>query len=87
MRNLIRVMVGSSWSSSSSYTSSFGSLDDDVLCIVKPDAPAPERCVKFLCSYGGRILPRHTDGALRYVGGHNRVLSVDRSLHFYGAYL
>ncbi|ESQ31597.1 hypothetical protein EUTSA_v10004971mg [Eutrema salsugineum] len=38
--------------------------------------------LKFLCSYGGRILPRYTDGKLRYVGGHTRVLSVDRSLSF-----
>ncbi|AED97708.1 putative PB1 domain-containing protein [Arabidopsis thaliana] len=38
--------------------------------------------LKFLCSYGGRILPRSTDGKLRYVGGHTRVLSVDRSISF-----
>ncbi|XP_010459891.1 PREDICTED: uncharacterized protein LOC104740863 [Camelina sativa] len=38
--------------------------------------------LKFLCSYGGRILPRSTDGNLRYVGGHTRVLSVDRSISF-----
>ncbi|XP_062182454.1 uncharacterized protein LOC133886692 [Phragmites australis] len=76
-------MAGSSWSSSS-FTSSFGSLDDDVVCVVKPDAVAVAKgSVKFLCSYGGRILPRHSDGALRYVGGDNRVLSIDRSLHFY----
>ncbi|CAO2141592.1 unnamed protein product [Urochloa humidicola] len=79
-------MVGTSWSSSSSSTSSFGSLDDDDVCIVKPAATvaaAAEGCIKFLCSYGGRILPRHSDGALRYVGGDNRVLSVDRPVHFY----
>ncbi|XP_028765170.1 uncharacterized protein LOC114723178 [Neltuma alba] len=38
--------------------------------------------LKFLCSYGGRILPRSTDGNLRYVGGHTRVLSVDPSISF-----
>ncbi|CAN7024673.1 unnamed protein product [Brassica oleracea var. botrytis] len=38
--------------------------------------------LKFLCSYGGKILPRSTDGKLRYVGGHTRVLSVDRSISF-----
>ncbi|KAE8819227.1 PB1 domain containing protein [Hordeum vulgare] len=77
----------SSWSSSCSCTSSLGSLDDDdVVCIVKPGSPGPgaaEGSVKFLCSYGGMILPRHPDGALRYVGGNNRVLSVDRSLQFH----
>ncbi|BAF28185.1 uncharacterized protein [Oryza sativa Japonica Group] len=78
-------MVGtSSWSSSSS--SSLGSLDDDIIvaCVVKAaDAAVEGACVKFLCSYGGRILPRHADGALRYVGGDNRVVSVDRSLPFH----
>ncbi|CAH2043731.1 unnamed protein product [Thlaspi arvense] len=38
--------------------------------------------LKFLCSYGGKIFPRSTDGRLRYVGGHTRVLSVDRSISF-----
>lgn len=38
--------------------------------------------VKFLCSYGGRILPRYPDGKLRYVGGETRVLAVDRSVPF-----
>ncbi|KAF8378227.1 hypothetical protein HHK36_029566 [Tetracentron sinense] len=38
--------------------------------------------VKFLCSYGGKILPRHPDGKLRYVGGDTRVLAVHRSIPF-----
>ncbi|KAL8150132.1 hypothetical protein V2J09_019940 [Rumex salicifolius] len=38
--------------------------------------------IKFLCSYGGKILPRHSDAKLRYVGGHTRVLAVDRSISF-----
>ncbi|KAK8686463.1 hypothetical protein V6N13_125488 [Hibiscus sabdariffa] len=38
--------------------------------------------VKFLCSYGGLILPRSSDGKLRYVGGLTRVLSLDRSISF-----
>ncbi|KAK9995662.1 hypothetical protein SO802_020348 [Lithocarpus litseifolius] len=38
--------------------------------------------IKFLCSYGGKILPRFTDGALRYAGGLTRVLAVDRSISF-----
>ncbi|KAB2633302.1 hypothetical protein D8674_029549 [Pyrus ussuriensis x Pyrus communis] len=42
-------------------------------------APEP---LKLLCSYGGKILPRHSDGTLRYVGGHNRVLSVDSSITY-----
>ncbi|KAH6809609.1 Octicosapeptide/Phox/Bem1p family protein [Perilla frutescens var. frutescens] len=38
--------------------------------------------IKFLCSYGGRILPRNTDGKLRYHGGDTRVLSVESSISF-----
>ncbi|XP_010912990.3 uncharacterized protein [Elaeis guineensis] len=68
-------MVGTS-SSSSSSCASFGYLDD---VSVKP---AVGGTIKFLCSYGGKILPRYPDGKLRYVGGHTRVLAVDRSLPF-----
>ncbi|BBG92649.1 PB1 domain-containing protein tyrosine kinase, partial [Prunus dulcis] len=32
--------------------------------------------MKFLCSFGGRILPRPNDGKLRYVGGDTRILSI-----------
>ncbi|BAT99483.1 hypothetical protein VIGAN_10092900 [Vigna angularis var. angularis] len=42
--------------------------------------------IKFLCSYGGRILPRYPDGKLRYLGGHTRVLAVDRSITFSGQF-
>ena len=42
--------------------------------------------IKFLCSYGGKILPRSSDGKLRYVGGLTRVLSVDRSISFTGSF-
>lgn len=38
--------------------------------------------LKFLCSYGGKIIPRQTDGKLRYYGGETRVLSVDRYISF-----
>ncbi|CAK9173772.1 unnamed protein product [Ilex paraguariensis] len=45
---------------------------------IKPTATT----VKFLCSYGGKILPRYPDGKLRYHGGETRVLAVDRSTTF-----
>ncbi|KAJ0237895.1 hypothetical protein HA466_0244220 [Hirschfeldia incana] len=38
--------------------------------------------IKFLCSYGGKILPRYPDGKLRYNGGHTRVLAVPRPVSF-----
>ncbi|KAJ9677868.1 hypothetical protein PVL29_022695 [Vitis rotundifolia] len=43
---------------------------------------ANNRIIKFLYSYGGKILPRRIDGKLRYVGGHTRVLAVDRSISY-----
>ncbi|KAI4373814.1 hypothetical protein MLD38_011889 [Melastoma candidum] len=46
-----------------------------------PVKPRPAT-IKFLCSYGGRIVPRHPDATLRYVGGVTRLLSVPRSLSF-----
>lgn len=44
----------------------------------------PTATIKFLCSYGGRILPRYPDGKLRYRGGETRVLSIDRSISYAG---
>ncbi|KAK7389125.1 hypothetical protein VNO78_23957 [Psophocarpus tetragonolobus] len=38
--------------------------------------------IKFLYSYGGKILPRHNDGKLRYQGGHTRVLVLHPSASF-----
>ncbi|XP_004292384.1 PREDICTED: uncharacterized protein LOC101312898 [Fragaria vesca subsp. vesca] len=32
--------------------------------------------MKFLCSFGGKILPRPSDGKLRYVGGQTRMISI-----------
>ncbi|GFP84496.1 serine/threonine-protein kinase ctr1 [Phtheirospermum japonicum] len=40
------------------------------------------RKIKFLCSFGGKILPRLSDGALRYVGGQTRIISVKRDVSF-----
>ncbi|WJX13792.1 hypothetical protein P8452_04145 [Trifolium repens] len=36
--------------------------------------------IKFLCSFGGRILPRPNDGKLRYVGGETRIISIRRNI-------
>ncbi|KAL6002145.1 hypothetical protein ACLOJK_037593 [Asimina triloba] len=40
------------------------------------------RKLKFLCSFGGRILPRPCDGRLRYVGGETRIISI-RQNHYW----
>ncbi|XP_047326443.1 uncharacterized protein LOC124930126 [Impatiens glandulifera] len=37
---------------------------------------------KFLYSYAGKIIPRRKDGKLLYVGGHTRILAVNRSISF-----
>ncbi|XWS76131.1 hypothetical protein CRYUN_Cryun01aG0150200 [Craigia yunnanensis] len=36
--------------------------------------------MKFLCSFGGKILPRPSDGKLRYVGGETRIISIQKCL-------
>ncbi|CAL9117934.1 unnamed protein product [Musa textilis] len=41
--------------------------------------PSPTR-VKFLCSYGGKFLPRPSDGKLRYVGGATHILRINKSM-------
>lgn len=38
--------------------------------------------VKFMCSYGGKILPRPHDNQLSYVGGETKILAVDRLVKF-----
>ncbi|KAK8557587.1 hypothetical protein V6N13_007946 [Hibiscus sabdariffa] len=36
--------------------------------------------IKLLCSFGGKILPRPSDGKLRYVGGMTRIISIQDCL-------
>ncbi|CAA0833595.1 Octicosapeptide/Phox/Bem1p family protein [Striga hermonthica] len=43
---------------------------------------SPKSRLKFLCSHGGRILPRPSDGHLKYVGGETRVISVPIDISF-----
>ncbi|XP_027340767.1 probable serine/threonine-protein kinase DDB_G0282963 isoform X2 [Abrus precatorius] len=38
--------------------------------------------MKVLCSFGGRILPRPSDGKLRYAGGETRIISIRRNIRF-----
>ncbi|XP_042497023.1 uncharacterized protein LOC122075884 [Macadamia integrifolia] len=52
-------------------------------CLDSMDAAVKaNNTIKFLYSYGGKILPRYPDGKLRYVGGDTRVLAVDRFISF-----
>nr|DAD43945.1 TPA_asm: hypothetical protein HUJ06_002175 [Nelumbo nucifera] len=36
--------------------------------------------LKFLCSFGGKILPRPSDGKLRYVGGETRIIRISKDI-------
>ncbi|CAM0878160.1 unnamed protein product [Alopecurus aequalis] len=38
------------------------------------------RRVKFLCSFGGKILPRPSDGKLRYAGGETRIIRISKDI-------
>ncbi|KVI00296.1 Phox/Bem1p [Cynara cardunculus var. scolymus] len=38
--------------------------------------------MKFLCSFSGKILPRPSDGKLRYVGGETRIISIRKTLSY-----
>ncbi|XP_047331005.1 uncharacterized protein LOC124934512 [Impatiens glandulifera] len=42
----------------------------------------PSMKIKLLCSFGGRILPRPGDGKLRYVGGENKIISINENSNF-----
>ncbi|XP_022748704.1 uncharacterized protein LOC111298206 [Durio zibethinus] len=45
-------------------------------------ASSPRSRVKFLCSYGGKILLRPGDANLKYVGGETRVVAVPRDIKY-----
>ncbi|KAL9229327.1 hypothetical protein vseg_004805 [Gypsophila vaccaria] len=45
-------------------------------------SPTGTERVKFFCSHGGKILPRPSDGTLKYVGGETRAIAVPRSISF-----
>ncbi|KAF5183444.1 Mitogen-activated protein kinase kinase kinase [Thalictrum thalictroides] len=44
-----------------------------------PDSFKPGK-IKFLCSFGGKILPRPSDAKLRYVGGETRIINIRKTL-------
>ncbi|KAJ7551404.1 hypothetical protein O6H91_06G013800 [Diphasiastrum complanatum] len=55
-------------------------LSEDQTSVKSEDLASPR--LKFLCSYGGKILPRPHDNQLRYAGGETRVLVVNRNILF-----
>ncbi|XP_039794094.1 uncharacterized protein LOC120659898 isoform X2 [Panicum virgatum] len=43
------------------------------------EASETSRTIKILCSFGGKILPRPSDGKLRYVGGETHIIRISRN--------
>lgn len=54
---------------------------DEQLPIASAKAPEDAIRIKFLCSHGGKILPK-PDGQLRYVGGDTRLVSFSKNITF-----
>ncbi|KAL4571924.1 hypothetical protein LXL04_018692 [Taraxacum kok-saghyz] len=46
----------------------------------KPSDDSQSGKIKFICSSGGKILPRPSDGKLRYVGGETRIVSIQKNI-------
>ncbi|XP_024541769.1 uncharacterized protein LOC9658340 isoform X1 [Selaginella moellendorffii] len=60
-------------------SSAHTSRDDDHVSNLSEEMPTR---VKLLCSYGGKILPRPSDGRLRYAGGDTRMIAVTRDTSY-----
>ncbi|XP_072977427.1 uncharacterized protein [Typha angustifolia] len=54
-------------------------MDSTAAALASDESP---RIAKFLCSFGGSILPRPLDGRLRYVGGETRIVTVPRDISY-----
>jgi hypothetical protein len=78
------ITMPETWSVSSSCASSISFEEVPAVMPPSPRASTDSGVIKFLCSYGGKILPRRHDSKLRYVGGHTRVLTIHRPHHFHG---
>ncbi|KAL0387236.1 UNVERIFIED_CONTAM: hypothetical protein Sradi_2605400 [Sesamum radiatum] len=58
-------------------------MSGDAAAVPAASTPgSPRDRVKFLCSHGGKILPRPADAHLKYVGGETRVISVPKDIPF-----
>ncbi|XP_010929239.1 uncharacterized protein [Elaeis guineensis] len=59
-----------------------GEMESATVTASATAAPDEPLRVKFLCSFGGSILPRPLDGRLRYVGGETRIVTVPRDISY-----
>lgn len=56
---------------------------DSIASTPRSDHPSNDQTrVRFMCSFGGKILPRPHDNQLRYVGGDTRIVAVQRATTF-----
>ncbi|KAJ8752505.1 hypothetical protein K2173_004793 [Erythroxylum novogranatense] len=46
------------------------------------DSDRSSTIMKVLCSFGGKVLPRPSDGKLRYVGGETHIIRISRDISF-----
>ncbi|KAH0455631.1 hypothetical protein IEQ34_015663 [Dendrobium chrysotoxum] len=49
-------------------------------CYSSGTSDTTSKKMKILCSYGGKILPRPSDGKLRYVGGDTRIIRISKDI-------
>ncbi|KAL6226206.1 hypothetical protein ACLB2K_000169 [Fragaria x ananassa] len=71
---------GSDSMSGYAYSPNMGNRSDQASDDGGDDSVSGKK-IKLLCSFGGKILPRPSDGMLRYVGGHTRIISVRRDVN------
>ncbi|KAK9947425.1 hypothetical protein M0R45_003051 [Rubus argutus] len=71
---------GSDLTSGFAYSPNMGNRSDQASDDGGDDSVSGKK-LKLLCSFGGKILPRPSDGILRYVGGQTRIISVRRDVN------
>ncbi|KAM5548105.1 hypothetical protein ABKV19_002187 [Rosa sericea] len=72
---------GTDLTSGFAYSPNMGNRSDQASDDGGDDSVSGKK-IKLLCSFGGKILPRPSDGMLRYVGGQTRIISVRRDVNF-----
>ncbi|CAM6091274.1 unnamed protein product [Calypogeia fissa] len=64
------------------HSASSLNVDEDHGSTPSDDGKDQSSRVKFMCSFGGKIFPRPSDGKLRYVGGDTKIIAVNRDTNF-----
>lgn len=63
-------------------TQSLAHMAPSAAAAASTESDGAQRMAKFLCSFGGSILPRPLDGRLRYVGGDTRIVMLPRDISY-----